>query len=78
LSGVLYDVYESAIKRYGYVGRVRDESLKEVSDHINLSYSRLNDENSAVNHFYRASKGFDHGNYNVEHMLVLGFLNCAH
>ena len=36
LTGVRFDVYEGAIKRYGYVGRVRDESLKEISNDINL------------------------------------------
>lgn len=27
---------------------------------------------------YKAGKAFDHGNYNVEYLLVLGFLLCYH
>jgi hypothetical protein len=78
LSGVRFDVYEGAIKRYGYVGRIRDESLKEISSDINLDANKLADNASYVSRTYKASKAFDHGNYDVEHLLILGYLLCYH
>ena len=78
LSSVPYPLYEAAIKRYGYVGQVRDETLLEVAGDIHLNYSKLNDAHTSVNHFYRASRCFDHGNYNSEYLLVLGFLLAHH
>lgn len=65
LAGVRFDVYEGAIKRYGYVGRVRDESLKEVSSDINLDATKLAENTSYVSRTYKASKAFNHGNYDV-------------
>lgn len=46
LQAVDYQVFEAAIKRYGYTGRVQDTSLIEVQDDINLSAKQLDDKNS--------------------------------
>ena len=78
LAGVRFDIFEGAIKRYGYVGRVRDESLREVHSDINLDLSKFNDTESYVSKTYKAKRAFDHGNYDVEHLLILGFLLTHH
>jgi hypothetical protein len=75
---VRFDVFEGAIKRYGYIGRIRDESLIEISRDINLDTVKLQDDTSYVSRTYKAKKCFDHGNYEVEYLLVLGFLLCYH
>ena len=46
LQAVNYEVYEAAIKRYGYTGRVQDAALIEVKDDINLSVKQLDDKKS--------------------------------
>jgi hypothetical protein len=38
----------------------------------------LTDNTSYVARTYKAPKAFDHGNYDVEHLLILGFLLCYH
>lgn len=78
LQNVRFDVFEGAIKRYGYVGRVRDDSLKEISNEINIDANKLAENDSYLSRTYKANKAFDHGNYDVEHLLVLGFLLCYH
>ena len=78
LGCVNYSIYEGAIKRYGYTGRVRDDSLKEIADYINLTPKQLDEADSYTAKTYRAKKAFHQGNYDVEYLLVLGFLLCNH
>nr|ACK37610.1 hypothetical protein [Kahliella matisi] len=78
LGATHYPFFQDVIKRYGYVGQVRDSSLKEVQNEINISFKKLDEQGTPLNQYFRAEKGFDHGNYDVEYILALGYLNCYH
>jgi hypothetical protein len=54
LQGIRFDVYEGAIKRYGYVGKVRDDSLREISSDINLDFKQLQDDTTYLARTYKA------------------------
>lgn len=45
---------------------------------IKLSSDDLPDRNSITHYYYQAEHCFDHGNYNTQVILCLGFLLCAH
>ena len=40
--------------------------------------SQFNDTESYVSKSYRAKRAFDHGNFDVEHLLILGFILAHH
>jgi hypothetical protein len=77
LWGVRYDVFEAAITRYGYRGRLTDVTLAEVKDEINLNPDLLVDPISEVHFYYQAEVGFEKGNYETNKILLLGFLMCS-
>ena len=78
LDCITYEKFENVLKRYGYVGRIQDVGLKEIESEINLNFKKLDTNHNPVNMFYRAKRCFDKGNYDVFHLLVLGYLNSQH
>ena len=78
LAGISFEVFEGAIKRYGWVGKMTDDGMKEVSSTINLNLSDFEDNTTFVAKLYRAPEGFEQGNYHVEKILLLGFILCNH
>ena len=80
LSWVYYSVFEQAIKRYGYTEKseLTVDMLNEVADIIRLNVQAFDEPENMVKKYYRGEKVFDHGNYKVKHLLLLGFLFCNH
>jgi len=54
LKGVKYEHYEIAIKRYGYTGRMTEETLKEIAPIINIQPSSLDDEFSRAHKMFKS------------------------
>ena len=79
LNKVYFERYENAIKRYGYTGVVRDQGFEEISREINLDYADFQkDKHSAHYLYYKNEFIVDHGNYDTNKLLLLGFLLCSH
>lgn len=79
LSRIYYETYEAAVKRYGYTGKIQDEAISEISKEINLDYKTMTTDRNSPSHLYYQSKFiFDHGNYDANKLLILGFLLCRH
>lgn len=75
---VRYDTFERAVKRYGYTGRLTDTMFLEVQDIIRVSVDDLKDRNSITHFYFQNNFGFDHGNYDTQKVLLIGFLHCVH
>ncbi len=79
IAGTRYSVYEHCLKRYGYVGgTVTDAGLNQISNETGIDMSDIDHQGSFAHHCFRNGKVMDHGNYNVEYLLLLGFLTCFH
>jgi len=77
--GTRFGQFESCIKRYAWVGGTfTDVAIKEIENETGIKFDDLEDESSFAHHAFRHSKVFDHGNYNSEDILLLGFLSCYH
>ena len=76
LGHVSYEAYERGVKRYGYTGRLTDQTLREVKTELHLNPEELRDRDSLTHFYYQSEQAFDHGNYHTQQLLVLGFLLC--
>jgi hypothetical protein len=53
--------------------------MHEIAREINLDFDDMQkDRNSAAHHYYKSKFIFDHGHYNANRLLILGFLLCKH
>ena len=73
-----FPAVELALKRYGYVGKLNDDTLRAVSDDINLYHKSLEKAGSPQAKYYRSKEIFNQGNYNVQQMLRLAFVMSHH
>ena len=78
LSACNFDTFERCIKRFGYTGRVTDTTLEEVRSEIHVKTEDLTNRNEITHFYFQDDRVFDHGNYNPDKLLVLGFLLCKH
>lgn len=68
-----------AIKRYGYLGRLQDNLLMEVSNLIKIkNFDKVQDTNQIMHYYYQGEHCFHQGNYDTKKILLLGFLLAKH
>ena len=74
-----FEIYEMALKRYGYTGNLQDNVLQEVCNLIKIkNFEKLTDQTGIVHYYYQSPIGFEQGNYTTKKVLLLGFIFCKH
>ena len=79
LNTVKYENFERSVQRFGYVGKLTDSTLKEISEEIRISDMKdIHDRNEYPYFYYHSQKVFDHGNYDSRRLLMMGFVLTSH
>eukprot|EP00347_Sterkiella_histriomuscorum_P000070 403377301 len=79
LHKVNYEVFERAIKRYGFTGRLTEDSFKAIAkEYFNISPQTLDDKFTNEYKYLKCQKLFYQGNYEIEQLLYLGYVLCRH
>lgn len=80
LQSVNFEVFVSAVKRFGYKNDLNDQHLKAISREINLNYPEMFNNDRSAHHTFYHDEGFTFKKqrFHVPSFMLIGFLHCKH
>ena len=73
---VRFEIFERAIKRFGWKIQINDDCWEASEDQTHIHVKNWDKKGAVQKIFFQNEKVFTTGSYNTNMCLLIGFLNC--
>ena len=78
INKIEYEIFERAVKRFGYAVQLTDECWKATMAETTIDVEKLKEPGNILKSYFQHENVCNHGRYDTKKVLYIAFLHCKH